>query len=200
MVLPYAFVLCCCPTERDMETYPTVCIWAALYVSWRAVELLVLLGLNESWSCQHAICRYQSVCSTAMGVFSGSRASYCEIYNEALYDLLRFSKQQLSVRWDAQRGFHAPDLAVKDCASVEDLIQVGRAAHACRAALNGALLLLAYSSAALHQIRVPLQQSPCSLVASLHGTGALPHPTHAPQQLVQVTCRVAGAGHQQGHA
>lgn len=52
------------------------------------------------------------------------RATYCEIYNEALYDLLRFSKQQLSVRWDAQRGFHAPDLLLKDCATVDDLLQV----------------------------------------------------------------------------
>ena len=27
------------------------------------------------------------------------RASYCEIYNEALYDLLKFTKQQLQVSW-----------------------------------------------------------------------------------------------------
>ncbi|KAK9815081.1 hypothetical protein WJX73_007163 [Symbiochloris irregularis] len=52
------------------------------------------------------------------------KASYCEIYNEALYDLLKFSKQQLSVRWDAQRGFHCPDLSIKDCAGVNDLMQV----------------------------------------------------------------------------
>ena len=57
-------------------------------------------------------------------LFAWHRATYCEIYNEQLYDLLRFSKQQLSVRWDAQRGFHAPDLASKDCATVEDLLQV----------------------------------------------------------------------------
>ena len=52
------------------------------------------------------------------------RASYCEIYNEALYDLLKWSKQQLPVRWDSSKGFYVPDLAVKECSSVEDMLQV----------------------------------------------------------------------------
>ena len=51
------------------------------------------------------------------------RASYCEIYNEALYDLLKFSKAQLPVRWDALRGFHCPDLVQRDCSSMADLMQ-----------------------------------------------------------------------------
>ena len=55
---------------------------------------------------------------------SSCRASYCEIYNEALYDLLKFSKQQLPVRWDAHRGFHAPDLMQRDCSTMADLTQV----------------------------------------------------------------------------
>ena len=52
------------------------------------------------------------------------RASYCEIYNEALYDLLKFSKVQLPVRWDTLRGFHCPDLVQRDCSSVSDLMHV----------------------------------------------------------------------------
>ena len=52
------------------------------------------------------------------------RASYCEIYNEALYDLLKWSKQQLQVRWDSSKGFYVPELAVKECTSVEDMLQV----------------------------------------------------------------------------
>ena len=52
------------------------------------------------------------------------RASYCEIYNEALYDLLHWTKEQLQVRWDAGRGFHVPNLAVKDCPSVDDMLNV----------------------------------------------------------------------------
>ena len=51
------------------------------------------------------------------------RASYCEIYNEALYDLLKWSKQQLQVRWDSSKGFYVPDLAVKECSSVEDMLE-----------------------------------------------------------------------------
>ena len=52
------------------------------------------------------------------------RASYCEIYNEALYDLLKFTKQQLQVRWDSSKGFYVPELAVKECNCVEDMLQV----------------------------------------------------------------------------
>ncbi|KAK9804731.1 hypothetical protein WJX72_002675 [[Myrmecia] bisecta] len=52
------------------------------------------------------------------------KASYCEIYNEALYDLLRFNKQQLAVRWDPNKGFYVPDLYVKECHSVADMLQV----------------------------------------------------------------------------
>ncbi|DBA73314.1 TPA: hypothetical protein ACH3X1_011366 [Trebouxia sp. C0004] len=51
------------------------------------------------------------------------RASYCEIYNEALYDLLKFTKQQLQVRWDSAKGFYVPELAVKECTSVEDMLE-----------------------------------------------------------------------------
>ena len=59
------------------------------------------------------------------------RASYCEIYNEALYDLLKWSKQQLPVRWDSGKGFYVPDLAVKECSSVEDMLQVRCCAVLC---------------------------------------------------------------------
>lgn len=51
------------------------------------------------------------------------RASYCEIYNEALYDLLNFTNQQLAIRWDASKGFFVPELFVKECAEIEDLLQ-----------------------------------------------------------------------------
>jgi hypothetical protein len=53
-----------------------------------------------------------------------ARASYCEIYNEALYDLVRWSRQPLAVRWEPARGFHVPDLAVRDCAGMADMLGV----------------------------------------------------------------------------
>ena len=52
------------------------------------------------------------------------RASYSEIYNEALYDLLCFDQRQLSLRWDPVRGFHAPDLKLQDCTSLEEAQEV----------------------------------------------------------------------------
>lgn len=31
----------------------------------------------------------------------------------------------VQVRWDAVKGFHVPDLHVKECASLEELLKVG---------------------------------------------------------------------------
>ena len=57
------------------------------------------------------------------------RASYCEIYNEALYDLVRWNKQQLAVRWDTGWGFHVPDLLVRECATMADMLDVRPSQH-----------------------------------------------------------------------
>ena len=71
--------------------------------------------MSVKCTCDFVMCSY--------GVIS-CRASYCEIYNEALYDLLKFTKQQLQVRWDSGKGFYVPELAVKECSSVEDMLEV----------------------------------------------------------------------------
>jgi hypothetical protein len=65
-----------------------------------------------------------ALCGSSITAFCCCRASYCEIYNEALYDLLKFTKQQLQVRWDSGKGFYVPELAVKECTSVEDMLEV----------------------------------------------------------------------------
>ena len=75
-------------------------------------ELCVLRKLHGEGGCA-------SLCASA-----AAGASYCEIYNEALYDLLHWTKEQLQVRWDAGRGFHVPNLAVRDCPSVDDMLNV----------------------------------------------------------------------------
>jgi hypothetical protein len=52
-------------------------------------------------------------------------ASYCEIYNEGLYDLLQGDGRQLAVRWDAKTGaFYVPELTVVPCSTLADLLQV----------------------------------------------------------------------------
>jgi len=48
------------------------------------------------------------------------RLSYCEIYNEALYDLLHFDERQLALKWDPVRGFHAPELHVQECPTLAE--------------------------------------------------------------------------------
>ena len=42
--------------------------------------------------------------------------------------MLKFTKQQLQVRWDSGKGFYVPELAVKECTSVEDMLEVWDAA------------------------------------------------------------------------
>ena len=95
-------------------------------------------GSQPSACPQHVGC--SSLNKTVWPIY---RASYCEIYNEALYDLLKWSKQQLQVRWDSGKGFYVPDLAVKECSSVEDMLQVLCCAVLCYAVLCCAVLCCA---------------------------------------------------------
>ena len=54
----------------------------------------------------------------------GDRASYCEIYNEALFDLLNFTRSPLAERWDAEHGFTVPDLERRECLTLDDMRKV----------------------------------------------------------------------------
>ena len=69
-------------------------------------------------------CRVLAVCCrAAKSSVLARRASYCEIYNERLYDLLKWTQQPLAVRWSAARGFHVPDLALRACPSMAELLK-----------------------------------------------------------------------------
>lgn len=49
------------------------------------------------------------------------KCSYCEIYNEALYDLINFSGKQLSLKWDhAGKTFYSPELTIHECDRLEE--------------------------------------------------------------------------------
>ena len=53
------------------------------------------------------------------------RASYCEIYNEGLHDLIRYNNRaQLPVRWDPGHGFHVPELAKVAAPTLQDMYKV----------------------------------------------------------------------------
>lgn len=51
-------------------------------------------------------------------------ASYCEIYNENLYDLLQWEESPLQLKWDPGEGYHAPDLHIQPCDTLHDVLAV----------------------------------------------------------------------------
>lgn len=56
------------------------------------------------------------------------RASYLEIYNEGVYDLVHNRNKSLPVKWSPSKGFHVPGLKVMDCStikSLKDIISTG---------------------------------------------------------------------------
>lgn len=57
------------------------------------------------------------------------RASYCEIYNEHVYDLLNPSSGSLHVRFSDRSGFYVQNLLVVQCDSLDDVLAVVREGH-----------------------------------------------------------------------
>jgi kinesin family protein 12 len=52
------------------------------------------------------------------------KASYTEIYNEQIGDLLNLSSGVLHCRWNPASGFFVEDLVIVDCTNVDDMIAV----------------------------------------------------------------------------
>ncbi|KAG3136792.1 hypothetical protein PI126_g17660 [Phytophthora idaei] len=57
------------------------------------------------------------------------RASYCEIYNEQVFDLLNPESGALNVRWNARASFYVQDLLVVRCDSLSDVLAVVAEGH-----------------------------------------------------------------------
>ena len=51
-------------------------------------------------------------------------ASFCEIYNDSIYDLLFSSNRALKLKWDAGEGFHTPDIHIQPCNTLQDALAV----------------------------------------------------------------------------
>ncbi|KRX04696.1 P-loop containing nucleoside triphosphate hydrolase [Pseudocohnilembus persalinus] len=52
------------------------------------------------------------------------KASFTEIYNEQLYDLLNLQTGVLHCRWNVKNGFFVEDLMIVECTNVDDLVAV----------------------------------------------------------------------------
>lgn len=52
------------------------------------------------------------------------RASYLEIYNEQVQDLLNRRGTELNVRWDQERGFFVENLFIVECEVLDDCLAV----------------------------------------------------------------------------
>ena len=52
------------------------------------------------------------------------RASYLEIYNEQVQDLLNPANGTLPVRWTSERGFYVENLFVVQCEVLDDMMAV----------------------------------------------------------------------------
>jgi len=52
------------------------------------------------------------------------KASFCEIYNEQLRDLLNPASGVLHCRWNAANGFFVEELLIVDCTTLNDMVAV----------------------------------------------------------------------------
>ncbi len=54
------------------------------------------------------------------------KASYLEIYNEGVFDLIHFSPKQksLPIKWDATHGFYVQGLRVVPCGQMRTMMEV----------------------------------------------------------------------------
>jgi len=95
------------------------------------------LGLSARRAC-HPRCRLHAGgalhAPAATPRAPARRASYGELYNERVYDLLRWTRQPLAVRWAAAHGFHVPDLATRACTCMADILQACEPAPSKRSA------------------------------------------------------------------
>ena len=133
--------------------------WHALHGAWLQCCLQYNAGMHVRLTLRAGRCLGGVV----------ARASYCEIYNEALYDLVRWSRQQLPVRWDAARGFHVPDLLIKDCASMADMLNVRTLVLGPPLHCDGTCACNAAPSPAQHRAWVPACMLPaCPLYIHEH--------------------------------
>jgi len=73
---------------------------------------------------RHLFAMLDSYTASRSGVSYAISASYLEIYNEQINDLLNTSSTGLPMRWHAAQGFFVEGLVVVDCETVDELMLV----------------------------------------------------------------------------
>lgn len=73
---------------------------------------------------RHLFATLDSYTASRTGVSYAISASYLEIYNEHINDLLNTSSTNLPIRWHAAQGFFVEGLVVVDCETVSELMMV----------------------------------------------------------------------------
>ncbi|MEW5307173.1 MAG: hypothetical protein WDW36_009583 [Sanguina aurantia] len=69
---------------------------------------------------------YSAIAERARESRTTLSASYLEIYNEGIYDLLNLKAKNLPVKWDAGQGFFVPGLQAVECANMPAMLEVIR--------------------------------------------------------------------------
>ena len=72
---------------------------------------------------------YRAMAADPPSVTTTVRASFCEIYNEMIYDLLNLTGDSLPLRWNAAMGFFVQGQLVVQCDSIDDVLAVVTEGH-----------------------------------------------------------------------
>lgn len=77
----------------------------------------------------HCLFHHKLGAERSTGLQVTVHASFCEIYNENVFDLLNLSDSALPVRHSKPQGFYVQHLVVVQCDNVNDLIEVVAEGH-----------------------------------------------------------------------
>ncbi|GFR52859.1 hypothetical protein Agub_g15486 [Astrephomene gubernaculifera] len=91
----------------------------------------------------------------------GVAASYLEIYNEGIYDLLNLKAKNLPVKWDAALGFYVPGLKQVPCTKIDTMMDVIRTG-------------MQHRHVGSHELNIESSRSHAIMTLTLHATPADP--------------------------
>jgi hypothetical protein len=125
--------------------YFVVVTWVVVLVVLLPIPIQLSTGSDDAvGKCSNTLYNLFSCCIAASHYHHGGhndvsvRASFAEIYNEQVYDLLNLQSGPLQVRWNVRNGFFVQDLFVVECENVEDVMAVVSEGHRNRYVIRAA--------------------------------------------------------------